>query len=101
MKIAKEDGAKFVLFYINSANQTGYAVADSVTGPWTRCEKQVINASNPAPFVKEDGSMYVFCRLRDKDQVNRGVAFTAPSYEGPYTRPRRRRRSLYLPSQRR
>src|SRR5207248_979798 len=36
-------------------------------------------------FVKPDGSLYVICRLRDKEQVNRGVAFTAPSYEGPYT----------------
>ena len=32
VKIVKA-GDKFVLYYINSANQTGYAVADSVTGP--------------------------------------------------------------------
>ena len=84
VKVVKA-GNKFVIFYINSANETGYAVSDSVNGPWTRIDKPVIRASNPAPFVDGDGSMYVFCRLRDSDQVNRGVAFTAPSYKGPYT----------------
>lgn len=83
VKIVK-DGNKFVLFYINSANQTGYAVADSVAGPWTRSDKPVIKASNPAPLVRPDGSLYVFCRLRDSDGVNRGVAFTAMNYAGPY-----------------
>jgi hypothetical protein len=83
VKVVKA-GGKFVLYYINSANQTGYAVSDSVTGPWTRLDKPVIHASNPAPFVKPDGSIYVFCRLRDRAGVNRGVAFTAPGYPGPY-----------------
>jgi len=77
-------GSKFVLYYINSANQTGYAVADSVTGPWTRSDQPVIRASNPAPLVRPDLSVYVFCRLRDNDGVNRGIAFTAPGYPGPY-----------------
>jgi hypothetical protein len=84
VKIVKA-GDKYVIFYINSANETGYAVSDSITGPWTRTDKPVIHASNPAPLVRADGSLYVFCRLRDSDQVNRGVAFTAPSYQGPYT----------------
>jgi len=84
VKIVKA-GGKFVLFYINSANQTGYAVADAVTGPWTRLDKPVIRASNPAPLVRPDASVYVFCRLRDSAAVNRGVAFTAPDYRGPYT----------------
>src|SRR5580700_4997627 len=47
-------GNKFVLYYINSANQTGYAVADSVTGPWTRLDKPVMKVSNPAILVKPD-----------------------------------------------
>lgn len=80
-----QDGDKFLIFYINSANETGYAVSDSVTGPWTRLDKPVIRASNPAPLVRADGSLYVFCRLRDSDNVNRGVAYTAPTYQGPYT----------------
>ena len=78
-------GAGFLLFYINSANQTGYAVSDSVTGPWVRGDKPVIHASNPAPLVRPDGSLYVFCRLRDRLGVNRGIAFTAPGYRGPYS----------------
>lgn len=63
VKIVKA-GDKFVLYHINSANQTGYAVADSVTGPWTRLDKPVIKASNPAILVKPDLSVYVFCRLK-------------------------------------
>src|SRR5436190_6248426 len=69
VKIVKA-GEKFVLFYINSANQTGYALADAVTGPWTRSEKFVIPASNPAPLVNDNGSVYVFCRKRDDQQIN-------------------------------
>jgi hypothetical protein len=83
VKIVKA-GDKFVIYYINSANETGYAVSDSITGPWTRVDKPVIRASNPAILVKPDSSVYVFCRLRDSTQVNRGVAFTAPDYTGPY-----------------
>lgn len=84
VKIVKA-GDKFVLYYINSANQTGYAVADSITGPWTRLDKPVMKASNPAILVKPDESIYVFARLKDGAGVNRGVAFTAPSYRGSYT----------------
>jgi hypothetical protein len=84
IKIVKA-GDKYVIFYINSANETGYAVSDSITGPWKRTDAPVIHASNPAPLVRTDGSLYVFCRLRDSDEVNRGIAFTAPSYHGSYT----------------
>jgi hypothetical protein len=76
---------KFVLYYINSANQTGYAVSDSITGPWTRVEQPVMKVSNPAVLVKPDQSIYVFGRLKDSTDVNRGIAFNAPSYRGPYT----------------
>ncbi|HEX4263263.1 MAG TPA: glycoside hydrolase family protein [Verrucomicrobiae bacterium] len=84
VKIVKA-GSKFVLYYINSANQTGIAVADSVTGPWTRRDKPVMKVSNPAILVKPDLSVYVFGRWRDSAPVNRGIAFTAPTYAGPYT----------------
>lgn len=84
VKIVKA-GSKFVLYYINSANQTGIAVADSVTGPWTRRDKPVMKVSNPTILVRPDLSIYVFGRLRDSAQVNRGIAFTAPNYAGPYT----------------
>ena len=84
VKIVKA-GSKFVLYYIDSANETGFAVADSITGPWIRQDKVAMRASNPAILVKPDLSIYAFCRLRDRDQVNRGIAFTAPTYEGPYS----------------
>ena len=83
VKIVKA-GSKYILYYINAANETGYAVADSVTGPWTRNDEPVIRASNPAPFVRPDSGIYVFCRLKDDANVNRGIAFTARSYAGPY-----------------
>src|SRR6185436_12091347 len=35
VKIVKA-GDKFVLYHIDTANETGYAVADAVTGPWKR-----------------------------------------------------------------
>ena len=76
---------KFVLYYINSANQTGYAEADKITGPWTRVDEPVLRFSNPAPLLREDGSVYVFGRLRDADDKNRGLAAVAPSYKGPYS----------------
>jgi hypothetical protein len=84
VKIVKA-GAKFVLYHINSANQTGYAVSDSVFGPWKRLDHFVMKLSNPAPLVRPDLSIYCFGRLRDNDAVNRGIAFTAPSFEGPYS----------------
>ena len=55
VKIVKA-GDKYVIFYINSANETGYAVSDSITGPWTRTDAPVIHASNPAPLVRADVS---------------------------------------------
>jgi hypothetical protein len=73
-----------VLYYINTANETGIAVASAVTGPWERRDKFVMRVSNPAPLVRPDGSVYVFGRLRDSVEVNRGIAFTAPNFEGPY-----------------
>ena len=84
VKIVKA-GDKFVLYYINSANQTSYAVADSVLGPWKRLDHYVMKVSNPAPLVRPDLSIYCFGRLRDTQAFNRGIAFTAPSFVGPYT----------------
>lgn len=78
-------GAKFVLYYIDTANETGFAVADSVTGPWTRRDKSAMRVSNPAILVKPDAGIYVFGRLKDSAGVNRGIAFTAPTYAGPYS----------------
>jgi len=84
VKIVKA-GDKFVLYHINSANQTGYAVSDSVLGPWKRLDRFVMKVSNPAPLVRSDLSVYCFGRLRDSQGINRGIAFTAPRFDGTYT----------------
>jgi hypothetical protein len=84
VKVVKA-GSRYVLYHIDTANETGYAVADSVTGPWRRLDKPVMRVSNPAILVRPDESIYVFGRLKDSEQVNRAIAFTAPSYAGPYT----------------
>jgi hypothetical protein len=76
---------KFVLYYINAANETGYAVADKITGPWTRSNAPVIHATNPAILVHPDNTIYVFARLKDSANFYRGIAFTAPNYAGPYS----------------
>ena len=79
-------GNKYVLYYISSANETGYAEADAITGPWTRSEK-MMSFSNPAPLVRPDGSVYVFGRLSVKigdKYVRTARAAEATSYKGPY-----------------
>ena len=35
--------------------------------------------------MRPDQSIYVFGRLGDAEKVNRGIAFTAPGYAGPYS----------------
>src|SRR5213078_3098824 len=39
--------------------------------------------SNPAPLVRQDGSVYVFGR-KGVNKVDIAQAFEAPSYQGPY-----------------
>lgn len=88
-------GNTYVLFYIGSDFTTlhpdkrhlyrsiGYATAQSITGPWKRSEKPIINqeSNNPAVFVEKNG--YIKLMFRDADL--RVFLATAPSYEGPYT----------------
>jgi hypothetical protein len=83
VKIVKA-GEKFILYHIDSANETGYAFADEITGPWKRIGKPAMKVSNPAILIRPDNSIYVLGRLR-VGAVNRAIAFTAPTYEGPYT----------------
>lgn len=84
-KIVKA-GNKYILYYISSANETGYAEADNITGPWTRSDK-IISWSNPAPFIHKDGSVYVFGRLSTNikgQQIRTARAVKSTSYKGPY-----------------
>jgi hypothetical protein len=84
VKIVRASG-KFVLYYIDTANETGYAYSNSVTGPWTRIDAPVMKVSNPAILVRPDQSIYVFGRFKDENSVNRGIAFTAPEFTGKYS----------------
>jgi hypothetical protein len=81
-KIVKA-GNKYVLYYISTANETGYAYADAITGPWTRADSVAMPFSNPAPLVRKDGSVYVFGR---KAVGNKRIAqgYEAPAFNSKY-----------------
>jgi len=81
-KIVKA-GSKYVLYYISSANETGYAYSDKITGPWTRSDSAVMPFSNPAPLVKKDGSVYVFGR-KAVGKIRIAQAYEANSFNSPY-----------------
>jgi hypothetical protein len=83
-KVVRSPDGKFVLYHIDTANETGYAYADKIEGPWTRLDKPAMRVSNPAPLVTPDGGIYVFGRLKDDQKVNRAIAFTAPRFDGEY-----------------
>lgn len=82
-KIVKA-GDTFVLYYISSANETGYAWSKSITGPWTRTDSVAMPFSNPAPLVKKDGSVYVFGR-KSVNNIRIAQGYTAPSFQSAYT----------------
>ncbi|GAB3851535.1 hypothetical protein GCM10028822_18300 [Hymenobacter terrigena] len=77
-------GNTFVLYYISSANETGYAYAKSITGPWTRVDSVAMPFSNPAPLVRPDGSVYVFGRKSVND-IRIAQGYQAPAFNAKYT----------------
>jgi hypothetical protein len=77
-------GKTFVLYYISSANETGYAYSNSITGPWTRVDSVAMPFSNPAPLVKKDKSIYVFGRKSVND-IRIAQVYTAPAFSGKYS----------------
>lgn len=88
-------GNRYVLFYIGSdfttlragtsslLRRVGYATAENIDGPWTRCDAPVIDkeSNNPAIYVEPD--MRVKMLYRDADL--KVIMAEAPSFEGPYT----------------
>lgn len=76
-------GKTFVVYYISSANETGYAYSRSVTGPWTRVDSVAMPFSNPAPLIRKDKSVYVFGRKAIGD-IRIAQAYQAASFKGPY-----------------
>jgi hypothetical protein len=81
-KIVKA-GDKYVLYYISSANETGYAYADNVTGPWTRIDSVAMPFSNPAPLIRMDGSVYVFGR-KSIGNIRIAQAYEAKAFNSSY-----------------
>lgn len=81
-KIVKA-GNKYVLYYISSANETGFAYADAITGPWTRTDSIAMPFSNPAPLVKKDGSVYVFGR-KAIGSIRIAQGYEAPAFNSHY-----------------
>lgn len=81
-KITKS-GNTFVLYYISSANETGYAYSNSITGPWTRIDSVAMPFSNPAPLIKKDGSVYVFGR-KGVGKLRIAQAYEANEFNGHY-----------------
>lgn len=81
-KIVKA-GDTYVLYYISTANETGYAWSKSITGPWTRSDAVAMSFSNPAPLVRSDGSIYVFGR-RSIAEIRIAQGFTASAFNREY-----------------
>lgn len=82
-KIVKA-GNTYILYYISSANETGYATSSSIEGPWTRIDQLAMPFSNPAPLVKNDGSIYVFGR-KSVNNIRIAQAYTAPTFDAKYS----------------
>lgn len=82
-KIVKA-GNTFVLYYISSANETGYAYADKITGPWKRADSLPMPFSNPAPYVEKDKSIYVFGRKSVHD-IRIAQAYRAAGFRSKYS----------------
>lgn len=76
-------GDKFVLYYISSANETGYAWADAITGPWHRIDAPAMNFSNPAPLVMPDQSIYVFGR-KAIGKIRIAQGYKAAAFDSTY-----------------
>lgn len=73
----------------------GLATASSVYGPWTRAEAPILRTrpgkwdssvvTNPAPCVRDDGSVLLYYRSNTPEGMRLGLA-GAEHYAGPYRR---------------
>ena len=66
----------------------GFALADSIEGPWTPEAKPVININNPALLVRPDGSAYAVGKFKPTVEGELKYymrALEAANYQGPYT----------------
>lgn len=88
-KVAKV-GNRYLIYHLGiPVWQTGFAWADSITGPWQPVAKPVLATNNPSILVRPDGSAYAVGKFkpgktRDGEWDACMQAFEAPSIEGPY-----------------
>lgn len=70
----------------------GLAVADSILGPWKRCDTPILHprpghwdstiTTNPAPCVTPDGSIYLYYRSNTQEGCRLGVSRAAAPADG-------------------
>ena len=82
-------GDQFLLYHLGIPKwRTGFALSDSIEGPWVPFDKPVVKANNPALHVREDDSAYLLSKYKVKDsEGNVGVymeAWQADNFKGPY-----------------
>jgi hypothetical protein len=91
--------ADAVTVVARASKRIGVAVADSLSGPWQRFDKPVLDVkpntyysfltSNPSPLIEADGSIYMMFKSRaylghKHSSMSIGVA-RAPGYDVPFT----------------
>ena len=90
----KHEGERFWEAWYNK--RIGLAVSDSVFGPWRRPDAPLFEPrkdkwdfygnTNPAPWIMDDGKVYMFYKSLTRDRhLNIGLA-TADNFAGPYQR---------------
>lgn len=87
-KITKA-GGKYLLYYLGIGNGygTGFAIANSIHGPWKRFDQPVAPMNNPAIWIRKDGSAYAVgkAKVRLHGHVYDFLhAYKADNWRGPY-----------------
>jgi hypothetical protein len=83
-------GNKFLLYHLGVPQwKTGFALADSIQGPWTPVPNPVIPTNNPALLIRPDGTAYAVGKykpriFRDGKWDANMQAFEAADVMGPY-----------------
>ncbi|MCX6269613.1 MAG: glycoside hydrolase family protein [Bacteroidetes bacterium] len=83
-------GNKYLIYHLGIPQwKTGFALADSIEGPWTPVPYPVISTNNPALLIRPDGSAYAVGKFkpkvpRDGKWDANMQAFEASNFMGPY-----------------
>ena len=82
-------GDKYLLYHLGIPQwKTGFALADTITGPWQPVAQPIIPLNNPALLIRTDGRTYAVGKFKPTigGKVNFCMrAMTATNYFGPYT----------------